>query len=83
MHRYTGAPYPGVDGRVESALPRSVRLFLTVSPLPLSFRLPSLPLSLLPLPSPFHQVCEKSNLMFKSAPRALFITLEDRGRVFR
>ena len=34
-------------------------------------------------PSPFRQVCEKSNLMFKSAPRALFITLEDRGRVFR
>lgn len=29
------------------------------------------------------EVCQKSNLMFKTAPRALFITLEDRGRVFR
>jgi len=27
--------------------------------------------------------CQKYNLMFKSVPRALFITLEDRGRVFR
>lgn len=27
--------------------------------------------------------CHKYNLMFKSVPRALFITLEDRGRVFR
>lgn len=28
-------------------------------------------------------VCQKYNLMFKSLPRALFITLEDRGHVFR
>lgn len=27
--------------------------------------------------------CQKYNLMFKSVPRALFITLEDRGHVFR
>lgn len=27
--------------------------------------------------------CKKYGLMFKSVPRALFITLEDRGRVFR
>ena len=30
-----------------------------------------------------HKVCQKYNLMFKTVPRALFITLEDRGRVFR
>jgi malate dehydrogenase (oxaloacetate-decarboxylating)(NADP+) len=27
--------------------------------------------------------CQKYGLMFKSLPRGLFITLEDRGRVFR
>ena len=30
-----------------------------------------------------HKVCQKYNLMFKTVPRALFITLDDRGRVFR
>ena len=29
------------------------------------------------------EACQRYGLMFKSLPRGLFITLEDRGRVFR
>jgi hypothetical protein len=29
------------------------------------------------------EACQKYGLMFKSLPRGLFVTLEDRGRVFR
>jgi hypothetical protein len=29
------------------------------------------------------EACRKYGLMFKSLPRGLFVTLEDRGRVFR
>lgn len=29
------------------------------------------------------EACQRYGLMFKSLPRGLFVTLEDRGRVFR
>ena len=83
MPRCTGLPLPTLTLMV------GLKCTPTLS-LAISYRLathPSLPLPLPPLsPSPppaLQQVCEKSNRMFKSAPRALFITLEDRGRVFR